>query len=53
MSFSDSPEIFVSNKYYAEGLGMIAIDYEEFGNQYVLILEEILTGEEWDKMIAQ
>lgn len=52
ISFSDSPEVFVSNRYYARDLGIVAIDYEEFGTHYVLILEDILSGEEWDDLLA-
>ena len=52
VTYSESPEVFTSMKYYAKGLGIVAMDFEDNGEQKVLLLKEILTMEDWEALKA-
>lgn len=50
LSYSKSSLVLVNNMFYAEGLGLVAIESEEEGATYVRTLKSILTESEFKKI---
>lgn len=45
--------IYVNHMYYAEGLGLVMVDFERGGVLYTLRLEEVLTLKEWEQLLKE
>lgn len=51
--YNHDSAIYINHMYYAEGLGLVMVDFEREGVLFTLKLEEILSLEEWKQLLKE